>query len=110
MHKEENCFISRLGMSVTEYNLDKIQPVLLDYLKSNALLFSSPLNLDDRPSMWKSWGFHKDGISIGLEVTLYRYLPRDIRLHYLDLKLVSAVTPTQGLEDELTKIVAPFKR
>lgn len=110
MHKEENCFISRLGMDSNKYDLDKTHSSLLKYLEENTSRFLSPLDSLSRHSTHQSWGFHKDGISIGLEVTYLGFSPRDFRLYYIDLKLVSDVIPTQGLEDTLTVVVAPFKK
>jgi hypothetical protein len=99
---ERHYYESNLQMGNCHYDLLQVQPSLLQYFKehSQPVFEYHPLENDNL------WGFHQDGISIHLQTT---NLSQD-ELHFVDVKLISEVTPTQNLEDRLKKIVEPFKK
>lgn len=100
--KEKHYYESNLNMGNCHYDLNQVKDVLLQYLEKNTesvFRYIPPLKHN-------LWGFHQNGISIHLQTTKLDQK----NLHFIDVKLVSDMTPTQDLEDRLKTLVEPLKR
>ena len=99
---QNHYYESNLQMGNCHYDLAQVKPALLQYFEKH----SKPVFEYHPPENHNLWGFHQDGISIHLQTT---DLNPD-ELHFVDVKLISEVIPTQNLEDRLKKLVEPFKK
>lgn len=99
---ESRYYESNLQLGSTHYDLDKVKPILLEWFKQN----SRPVSEYHPPANHDMWDFHSRGVSIHLQTT---ELTKG-RLHFVDVRLISEVTPTQDLEDRLNGLVEPFKK
>lgn len=99
---EKHYYESDLQMGNCHYDLTQVKSALLGYLQKKTKLvfqYHSPVGHN-------LWGFHQNGISIHLQTTKLN----EDELHFVDVKLVSEVTPTRDLEDRLKLLVNPFKK
>ena len=98
---ERHYYESKLQLGDHHHDLSKAKPALLQYLEQN----SKPVFEYHSLEKHDLWGFHQNGISINLQTTSLKANSLD----FIDVKLISEVTPTQDLEDMLTKLIEPFK-
>ena len=107
--KEGHCYGFNLKIDGCNYSADRVEEALVGYFKQNSKqVFDCH---SDREHTLR--GFHKDGISIHMQTT---YLKRSADLDWkkpeiesISVKLLSEVTPTQGLEGTLRELVDQFK-
>ena len=100
--KEEHYYESYLCIGPCQYNTKEVRNELLDYFEKNSKkVFGYWPDITNH----SLWGFHKDGISIHLQITKLK----EPESNFVDVRLVSDKTPTKDLEEKLKKLIEPFK-
>ena len=98
---EEHLYGSRLELGRQKYDVAGAKDALVEYLKKEARIV---FNYDNLPRA-ELRGFHKDGISIHLQTAAHR----SNEISFVNVGLVSDVTPTKDLEDRLQQVADQFK-
>ena len=94
------------------YDLSKSKEALLNYFK-NPNNATPVYEFHPEDSLDNLWGYNSEGVSVHIQTRdTGEEFPSDVfgDLNFIDIKLVSEITPTQDLEDKVRSLADEFKK